>query len=131
MTAEQNTMEEPMRRGARKRRSGILSRISADSLKLVGGLVALSGGLLVLGLIAGGAFIADPGDASSIATGAFGVIGSIVGAYFGVKIGTDGTQAAIEAQQKEASKAQVFAAHLPESKATEVLGLAGLAAGAN
>ena len=74
--------------------------------------------------------IAAPGSASSIATAAFGVIGSIVGAYFGVKIGTDGTQKAIAAQQVEATKAQAFAAHLPEEKADQILASAESLVGA-
>jgi hypothetical protein len=56
----------------------------------------------------------------TIAKGAIGVIRSIVGAYFGVKIGTDGTKAAVSAQQDEATKAQVYALHTPSEKAGEV-----------
>jgi hypothetical protein len=86
-------------------------------LKLVGGLVALTVGVIAVALLAGGALIADPGSAATIATAAFGVIGSIVGAYFGVKIGTDGTQKAVQAHQDEATRAQVFAAHLQPDQA--------------
>jgi hypothetical protein len=114
----------------------MLSHVNPDGLKLIGGLLALVAGLLVLGLIAAGAFIADPSHAGTIATAAFGVIGPIVAAYFGVKIGSDGTQKAIdgaqkatEAHQKEAAKVQVMAAHLPEGKAEDVLREAGLLAG--
>jgi hypothetical protein len=114
----------------------MLGHGNADGLRLIGGLVALVAGLLVLGLVATGAFVADPSHAGSIATAAFGVIGPIVAAYFGVKIGTDGTQKAIdgaqkatEAHQKEAAKVQVMAAHLPEGKAEEVLREAGFMAG--
>jgi membrane protein DedA with SNARE-associated domain len=87
----------------------------------VGGLIALSVGVVVVGLLAAGALIADPADAATIATAAFAVIGSIVGAYFGVKIGTDGTQKAVQAHQDEATKAQVFAAHLAPEKADVAL----------
>jgi hypothetical protein len=106
---------------------GMLS--DGNGLKLVGGLAALVAGLLVLGLVAVAALIADPSHAGSIATAAFGVIGPIVAAYFGVKIGTDGTQKAIEAHQKEATKVQVMAAHLPVDKAQDVLREAGFTAG--
>ena len=92
-------------------------RRGAESLRLIGGLIALGSGLLVIGAIAAAAIIADNGSANSIATGAFGVVGSIVGAYFGVKIGSDGTQAAVQGQREEAAKAQVFAAHLSDGKA--------------
>ena len=88
-----------------------------DEVKLVGGLIALIVGVIVIGLLAGGALIADPGNAAPIATAASGVIGSIVGAYLGIKIGSDGTQKALRAQQDEAARAQVFAAHLNPDKA--------------
>jgi hypothetical protein len=84
---------------------------------LVGGLIALAVGVVAVAVLAGGAMIAAAGDAATIATAAFGVIGSIVGAYFGVKIGTDGTQKAVQAHQDEATRAQVFAAHLQPEKA--------------
>jgi hypothetical protein len=90
---------------------------TAADIRSVGGLVSLCVGVVVVGLLAGGALIADPSDAATIATAAFAVIGSIVGAYFGVKIGTDGTQKAVQAHQDEATKAQVFAAHLAPEKA--------------
>jgi hypothetical protein len=90
-------------------------------LQGIAGLVALGAGVLAVALVAGGALLAAPGSASSIASAAFGVIGSIVGAYFGVKIGSDGTQKAIQAQQAEATKAQVFAAHMPEANAEQAL----------
>lgn len=92
-------------------------RRGAESLRLIGGLIALGSGLFVIGAIAAVAIIANNGSASSIATGAFGVVGSIVGAYFGVKVGSDGTQAAVQGQREEAAKAQVFAAHLSDGKA--------------
>jgi hypothetical protein len=52
------------------------------------------------------------------------VIGSIVGAYLGVKLGGDQTRSAIEAQREEAVKAQVYAAHLPAGQAGEVVEMA-------
>jgi hypothetical protein len=89
----------------------------AESLKLIGGLVALGSGLFVIAAISAVAIIADNSAANTIATGAFGVVGSIVGAYFGVKIGSDGTRDAVQGQREEAAKAQVFAAHLSDGKA--------------
>jgi hypothetical protein len=62
--------------------------------------------------------------ASTIAGSAIGVIGSIVGAYLGVKLGGDQTRSAIEAQREEAVKAQVYAAHLPAGQAGEVVEMA-------
>jgi hypothetical protein len=49
---------------------------------------------------------------TTLATAAIGVVGSGVGAYFGVKVGSDGTARAVQGQREEAAHAQVFAAHL-------------------
>lgn len=93
-----------------------------DRLKLIGGLVALTAGLLALIVVVVVSLIVKPDTTGgSIATSAIGVIGSIVGAYFGVKIGTDGTQKAIQAQQQEATKAQVFALHVAPGDAATAL----------
>jgi hypothetical protein len=92
-----------------------------EQLKIIGGLVALSAGLVSLLVVVIVALIVKPDTTGgAIATGAIGVIGSIVGAYFGVKIGTDGTKAAVSAQQDEATKAQVYALHTPSEKAGQV-----------
>jgi hypothetical protein len=89
-----------------------------EQLKVIGGLVALGSGLAALVIVVIVAFIAKPDTtAGSIATSAIGVIGSIVGAYFGVKIGSDGTAKAVEGQKEEATKAQVFALHTPPERA--------------
>jgi hypothetical protein len=93
-----------------------------DRLKVIGGLVALSAGLFTLIVIVIVALAVKPDTTGgSIATSAIGVIGSIVGAYFGVKIGSDGTQAAVTAQKQEATKAQVFALHTPPESAGAAL----------
>jgi disulfide bond formation protein DsbB len=87
-------------------------------LKVIGGLVALTVGLFALIVVVVVALALKPATTgTSIATSAIGVIGSIVGAYFGVKIGSDGTQKAVEAQQQEATKAQIFALHTPPQDA--------------
>lgn len=62
--------------------------------------------------------------AGTIASAASGVIATIVGAYFGVKVGTDQTKNDVEGERQQAAKAAVFAAHLPESKADKVLAIA-------
>lgn len=101
----------------------------AEGLKIIGGLLALAAGLIALIIVVVIALIVKPDTTGgSIATSAIGVVGSIVGAYFGVKIGTDGTKDAIkanegiaEAHQEEAIKAQVYALHTPSEKAAEVV----------
>jgi hypothetical protein len=91
----------------------------SEGIKLIGGLVVVCTGLLVLVAIAVTAMIlVEAGsDVVAVATSAFGVIGTVVGAYFGVKIGTDGTQTAVAGLRDEAAKAQAFAAHIPREEA--------------
>lgn len=89
-------------------------------------LAAVAAGLFALVLIAAIAIgVVDGDDKSqavvSIATAAFGVIGSVVGSYFGVKVGAEGTQRALEAHKAEAARAQAYAAHLPEARARQAL----------
>lgn len=97
-----------------------------EQLKVIGGLLALVAGLLTL---VGVLLIADKAGVTmdqftQLATTVIGVVGSVVGAYFGVKIGTDGTDKALEAQRQEAARAQIFAAHLPPALAGQALQLA-------
>jgi hypothetical protein len=104
------------------------AKSNAESIKLIGGLVALGSGLLVLGLIAGGALAVDSDNAVKVATGAFGVIGTLVGAYFGQKIGSDGVKEAATRADQEATKAQIYAAHLPAAEAPQIVAMAHAAA---
>ena len=111
----------------------------ADTFDRVAPLIAVVSGLIIAGLVAGGAIIAGTDNAEKVAASAFTVIGSVVGAYFGIKVGADGTQKAIAAgadgtqkavaaQRAEAARAQVFAAHLPPESASEALDRADQAA---
>jgi hypothetical protein len=96
----------------------------SDRLQTASGLVAVCAGLLTLLLIACvaiGVIHDHPQYVASIATASFGVIGSVVGAYFGVKVGAEGTARALDAHRAEASRAQAFAAHLPEGRARRAL----------
>jgi|GEM_PF-4505149 len=97
-----------------------------EQIKIIGGLAALGIGLLALVLVLVLAVVSnvDSEKFAQLATTVVGVIGSIVGAYFGVKIGTDGTQKALEAQRQEAARSQIFAAHLPPDEAKHALDLA-------
>jgi hypothetical protein len=96
----------------------------SDKVKTIGGLVAVAVGVVAVGVVAVIAVIKDSETSATIASAAGGVIATIVGAYFGVKVGTDQSRTAIEGQKEEAAKAQVYAAHLPPEKAEEVLRLA-------
>jgi hypothetical protein len=92
-----------------------------EKIKTVGGLVAVVAGVLALVLIAVVAIIKDTTTSATIASSAGGVIATVVGAYFGVKVGTDQSKSAIEGQHAEAAKAQIYAAHLPPSEAPEII----------
>jgi hypothetical protein len=93
----------------------------AERIKLIGGLVAVSIGVVSVAIIALYAISQNNEDAGTIASAAGGVIASIVGAYFGVKIGSDQTQKAQDGLKEQAAKAQAFAAHLSPDKADEIL----------
>jgi hypothetical protein len=97
-------------------------------IRTIGGLVAVLVGALIVGAIAIVAICVDSEDAATIASAAGGVIATIVGAFFGLKIGSDQTKTVSENQKVEAAKAQVFAAHLPPDEAKDILGLADEAA---
>jgi hypothetical protein len=86
-------------------------------LKGIGGLVALTGGLVAIVLVVFIVVEIAPGQATGVATGAITAIGAMVGAYFGVKIGTDGTSRAVEAMRQESAKAQAYALGVPDHQA--------------
>jgi hypothetical protein len=93
---------------------------------MIGGLVAVGMGLIVILVFGLAAFItfAAKGKLSSelvsIVTSAFGVVGSIVGAFFGIKIGTDQAKDATAAARAAEAKSDIYTAHLPDDKADEV-----------
>jgi hypothetical protein len=99
-----------------------------EKVKTIGGLVAVGVGVLIVGIIAIVALLKDSSTAATIASSAGGVIATIVGAYFGVKVGTDQSKNALEGQKAEAAKAQVYAAHIPTEDAASVIALAEKAA---
>ena len=104
---------------------------ATEGIKLIGGLVVVCVGLVVLAVIAVVAMglVSDSSEVVAVATAAFSVIGTLVGSYFGLKIGSDGTAAAVAGLKDEAAKAQAFAAHVPTDVADKAIeaakGLAG------
>ena len=99
----------------------------SEGIRLIGGLAAVFIGVVAVAGIAAGALIVGTQTAATIAGSTAGVIGSIVGAYFGVKVGTDQTKNALETAQKEsakkdqhAAKAQVYALNVPQGEAANV-----------
>jgi len=95
----------------------------AGQLKSIAGLLALIAGLVTIVVILVVAELAGVSSTqfTTLATAAIGVVGSGVGAYFGVKVGSDGTAKAVQGQREEAAHAQVFAAHLPSNLAQAAL----------
>jgi hypothetical protein len=96
-----------------------------ESLSSIAGLLAVIAGLLSLMAVSVAAIVSLPsGDGQNVVavtTGSFGVIGTVVGAYFGVKLGADGRQAAQHAQRAEAAKVQALAAQLDPEEANKAL----------
>jgi hypothetical protein len=110
----------------------------SDGIKTIGGLLAVLTGIVVVAIIAGAAISKNSQTAATIAASTTGAVATIVGAYFGVKIGSDQTKQALDAgsaqakqalvtanqqaktKDKEAVKAQVYALHVPAEKANEV-----------
>jgi hypothetical protein len=121
---EAGTLQTPAEINAALARDTAPRQSRAESITEVAGLLALVAGLIVLGLLASVAMIVTPENSKEIAVGSFGVIGSVVGAYFGLKVGAEGSKKANEAQRAEAARAQVFAAHMPNTDAEHVLSLA-------
>jgi hypothetical protein len=93
----------------------------ADRVKEIGGLTAVVAGVLAVTGIAAGALIVGTETAATITGSAAAAIGSMVGAFFGIKVGTDQTSKAIQAHTEEAAKGTAIAAHLPDDKADEAL----------
>ena len=92
-----------------------------ERLKVIGGLIAVGTGVVAVAVIAGMAISKNSEIAATIASSTGGFIATIVGAYFGLKIGSDQTKSAHDSQKEESAKAQVFAAHLPPGEAEKIL----------
>ena len=100
----------------------------SEKVRTIGGLIAVVTGVLAVLVIAIVAMAGDSSSSATIASATAGVIATIVGAYFGVKVGSDQSKAANEGQKAEAAKAQVYAAHLPSGEAKGVVAMAEKAA---
>lgn len=92
---------------------------SASSVQAVAGLVAVAIGVLAVTslAIATMAFIDSGRDATHVvplATSAFGVVSAVVGAYLGVKIGTEQSKAFADEATKAHAQLGAVQALLPE-----------------
>ena len=113
-------------------------------LASVGGLVAVGLGVAAIFMLALAAVfllafkLSSPTDAVvAVATGAFGVIGSVVGAYFGVKVGTDQSKpiaaaaaSATEAAAAAHARSEAIALHVSPENAARALDAANAAVSA-
>jgi len=102
----------------------------AAVIREIGALLASSGGLVVV--VAGvisvmtittASVASVPGEqAATVAAGAFTVLGTIVGAYFGVRVGAHGKQEAEAARVASEAKVARLALHVDKDDAGRVLG---------
>lgn len=100
-------------------------------MEVIGGLTAICLGLIVVLFLAvlAMALVRDDSDSvATIATAAFTLVGTLVGAFFGIKIGTDQaktaqaqTELAVHDMREEAAKAQAFAACLDRDSVEQAL----------
>ena len=80
-------------------------------------------GLILVGFIFGIAVLrwTSASDVSTVVSAATGVIGTLVGAFFGVQLGSAGKDKSDAARQTAENKALHFAAALEPSKAQQVM----------
>jgi hypothetical protein len=118
----------------RAKDGGVAAGLAAV-IREIGALLTASGGLVVVvvGVIAvmtitTASVASVPGEqAATVAAGAFTVLGTIIGAYFGVRVGAHGKQEAEAARAASEAKVARLALHVDKEDAGRVLGdLAGL-----
>ncbi len=87
-----------------------------------GGLVVVALGVVAVTTITTASLstVAD-GEAATVVTAAFTVVGTIVGAYFGVRVGARGKDEAEAARELATAKVERLAAHLDPHEANQVL----------
>jgi hypothetical protein len=95
-----------------------------------GGLVVVATGVIAVTIITSaslGSVAAE--ERATVATAAFTVLGTIVGAYFGVRVGARGKDEAVSARDVANAKVERLAAHVDTQKADEVIDAVNRAAG--
>jgi hypothetical protein len=110
-------------------KDGGLAAGAAAVIREIGALLAASGGLVVVvvGVLAvmtitTASVASVPGEqAATVAAGAFTVLGTIVGAYFGVRVGAHGKQEAEAARAASEAKVARLALHVDKQDAARVL----------
>jgi hypothetical protein len=108
-------------RGTAARERRLNDRV--DTVSSIAGLLAVGAGVVSLMAVSVAAILTLPdGNGRNVvatSTGSFGVIGTVVDAYFGVKLGADGRQDAQQAQRTEAAEGQALAAPLNTDEANQ------------
>jgi hypothetical protein len=112
----------------RAKDGGVAAGVTAV-IREIGALLAGSGGLVVvvIGAIAvttitTASIATVPGEqAATVAAGAFTVLGTIVGAYFGVRVGAHGKSEAEAARVASEAKVARLALHVDKQDAARVL----------
>jgi len=97
---------------------------TADSIRTIGGLVVVAIGVLAITILAVTtmAFIGSDKDGNTIvplSTAAFGVISTIVGAYLGIKIGTDQTKTLAQSASEAHARLSAIQPFVPADKQAE------------
>jgi hypothetical protein len=94
-----------------------------------GGLVVVAIGVAAVMIITTASIgtVAE-GEQATVATAAFSVLGTIVGAYFGVRVGARGKDEAEAARDVAAAKVERLAAHVNGNEAEKVLNAVNKAA---
>jgi hypothetical protein len=112
----------------RAKDGGVAAGISAvireigELLNGSGGLVVVTAGVAAVLVITSAAMGTVPEqERATVATAAFTVLGTIVGAYFGVRVGSRGKDEADAARALAAAKVERLAAHVDSDRAGEVL----------
>jgi hypothetical protein len=115
-------------RKPRAKDEGVAAGVSAV-IREVGDLLSGSGGLVVvvIGVIAvmtitstAMGTVPEP-ERATVATAAFSVLGTIVGAFFGLRVGSRGKDEAEAARALAAAKVERLAAHVDADEAERVL----------
>jgi hypothetical protein len=122
-----DTTIKPVKDPQPENRSSNTDTTLSEGIKTIGGLLAVVAGVIVVAVIAAAAISKNSQIAATIAGSTTGAVATMVGAYFGVKIGTDGTKQALDAADRhaktasqEAAKAQVYALAVPTDRADDV-----------
>jgi len=110
-------------RGAENKEQGAsgIARLAEKASAVGAILVVLAGvgAVFVLSLVALGTV--PDGQKSTVVAAAFSVLGTIVGAYFGVRVGAAGKERAEAAQQATSIRLEEMAAVAPKDEAREAL----------